>query len=525
VVPRSGGAPGMTVILESLQGDCLRCKGAPTSAQTVTFVVSGPGLPGPGASLAVWFTNATVSFAQLAPVTIGADGSFSVYLPADAIITVTTVTSGAKGSFPGSPIPPSAPFPLPYADDFSGYPEDALARYFSDQAGSFAVRGGELHQVVPADPGPNAWVNDNDPISLIGDAGWSDVTITATARFNASAAGAPGAPRPVYEYDLARGVDGDEVVAARDRVPARLAAHGVTANELRSRPGVDAAGRVRPGAAPCDAASPYQRWRLGAPAAGYVANAVGAPGLTGGAACLEACPDGRVVYGDCVTRGAHAACGTAVAGARDAGDYASLRWAVDTAATDGSAGRLLTGGGDSGTQQCLLWDGATGSLSTGPCPAAAGGSSGDGAASVVAYDGATQQLRVAGSGVCLTAPVPPVYIQLCGRLTGYSGFKLQVVPAYCMQVHANGTWALTAGPAKGVVATGAVGVPGGWDPSHLTAYTLSLNGNTLTATAGGALLGSYTDDDATYAVGLAAVGSGYHYATFDDFRVAASSSS
>lgn len=515
LVPPTGS--GMTVILESLQGDCLRCKGAPTSAQSVTFqVTGGAGLPGPGTHLYVWFTNATVSFAQRAPVTIAADGSFTVFLPADSIMTLTTVATGSKGGFPGVPIPPSAPFPLPYADDFSGYPDDALARYFSDQAGSFAVRGGQLLQVVPVDPGPNAWVNDNDPLSLIGDAGWGDVAITVTARFNASAAGNPAAPRPVYEFDLnGGGVDGDEVAAARAAVPARLAAHGVTADQLGTRPGVDA-GRVLPTVAPCDARSPYQRWALGAPAHGYVANAVGAPGLAG-TACLEACPDGRVLYGDCVTRGAHAACGAAASDAAD--NYASLRWAVE-AAEEGSSsagGRLVTAGGE---KRCLRsgWDDDGGDLlSTAPCAEMADDAS-------VTYDAATQQLRVGGGGRCLSAPVPPVYAHLCGRITGYSGFKLQTVPGYCLQVHANGTWALTAGPAKGVVASGAVGVPGGWDPSALTAYTLSLNGNTLTATAGGARLGSYTDDDATYAVGLAAVGSGYHYAAFDDFRVAASSS-
>ena len=44
--------------------------------------------------------------------------------------------------------PPSAPFPTTYADDFNGYAEDAMARFWADSYGSWAVRGGALTQCV-----------------------------------------------------------------------------------------------------------------------------------------------------------------------------------------------------------------------------------------------------------------------------------------------------------------------------------------------------------------------------------------
>ena len=44
------------------------------------------------------------------------DGVFSVSLPVDTVMTITTLTGQEKGSFSG--IPPSAPFPIPYSDDF-----------------------------------------------------------------------------------------------------------------------------------------------------------------------------------------------------------------------------------------------------------------------------------------------------------------------------------------------------------------------------------------------------------------------
>jgi hypothetical protein len=56
----------------------------------------------------------------------------------DSIFTISSMDRGQQhGSV--APPPPNAPFPSPYAEDFQGYAPDSMPRYFSDQAGSWAV--------------------------------------------------------------------------------------------------------------------------------------------------------------------------------------------------------------------------------------------------------------------------------------------------------------------------------------------------------------------------------------------------
>ena len=55
------------------------------------------------------------------------NGKFSLKVPVGAMITVTTIKTGQKGSFQG--IPPSSPsFPLNYADDFQSSADSENAR-------------------------------------------------------------------------------------------------------------------------------------------------------------------------------------------------------------------------------------------------------------------------------------------------------------------------------------------------------------------------------------------------------------
>jgi hypothetical protein len=174
------GETGLTVILETL--DSPRCPSPvkPTAAQTVTFrVAGGAPLPAPGSHLFVYQTNATAAFVNLPDVVIAADGTFSVSIAPDTIVTLSTVAGARKGA-PKSPIPPSAPFPFPYADDFSAVAEDGMARYFADEFGSFAVRGGRLTQVAGQNPGANGWTSNGDPLSVLGDSAWRDYEISAT---------------------------------------------------------------------------------------------------------------------------------------------------------------------------------------------------------------------------------------------------------------------------------------------------------------------------------------------------------
>lgn len=95
----------------------------------------------------VWSSTQSALFRQLSPLIIAADSSFSLTVAPDSITTVSTVATASHGSFPDSPVPANLPWPLPYSDNFGNYSYDAMARYFADQAGSWAVRNGSLMQV------------------------------------------------------------------------------------------------------------------------------------------------------------------------------------------------------------------------------------------------------------------------------------------------------------------------------------------------------------------------------------------
>ena len=142
----------------------------------------GGGLPGPGAVFQVWATTNATRFARLADATVGADGTLTLQVPADGILTASTLRGAAHGA-PSAPVPPRAPLPLPFADSFDSYAFDSPPKYLSDQGGSFAVRNGSLVQTVGMRPGANDWYTTPDPITLLGDyAPWADVTVSARAQ-------------------------------------------------------------------------------------------------------------------------------------------------------------------------------------------------------------------------------------------------------------------------------------------------------------------------------------------------------
>lgn len=95
------------------------------------FELTG-GLPGPGTPLHVWATTNATRFVHVADVVLSGNRTFSVDVPADSIVTVSTVSTAVHGQ-PSSPIPAPAPFALPYADHFS----DAVYAYDSCESSSF----------------------------------------------------------------------------------------------------------------------------------------------------------------------------------------------------------------------------------------------------------------------------------------------------------------------------------------------------------------------------------------------------
>jgi len=161
-------------------------------AQNATFVLSSGGGSALPPSFALWRSrfqrgNRTFSapFERLPDVAVGAAGEVALLVEPDAVYTLSTFP-GATKALPGA-APPSAPFPLPYADDFEGTPLGRPGRYWSDMHGGLAVAraasgvpGQVLRQVAPAPPCCNFIQALGGPlaVSILGAATWRDVQIS-----------------------------------------------------------------------------------------------------------------------------------------------------------------------------------------------------------------------------------------------------------------------------------------------------------------------------------------------------------
>lgn len=417
-----------TLILETLKGACLRCSTGATAAQNLTFTL-GAGLPAPGTALKAWLTVQGAPFVAQPDVTVGAGGTLSAAIPADAMLTLSTIATASHGAFPDAPIPADAPFPLPYASDFAAQGEDAMPRYFADQAGSFAVRSGVVQQVVGADPGPNGWVANRDPVTFIGDAAWTDVS----ARVGVSFSAGPPAGQPA-------------AVAGGDGEPAGVA----------------------PCSPPAAAAAAGQSWRFSAIAPGYLSTADSTPARS---QCLNApgCSlTDALIYYSCVTTGCSCGCPT----------FTNLQWAWDAA-----TGALTTG---MDASKCVTLEAGSGALRLLPCaPAATPGQA-------WGYNASSGQVSVAGPGAggCLTAPPPPApppaYAALTLRMATYS----RSTPGYQLVADAAGQWRLLKGMTQ-VLGNGSLGQ--GFNASQWHTLGLAAKGSTLTGSLDGAQLFALSD--------------------------------
>jgi len=242
--------------------------------------------------------------------------------------------------------------------------------------------------------------------------------------------------------------------------------------------------------AACEAApgaASAQVWRLGAPFAGYVSNAVG-----GETTCLNlyGC-EARLIYYECCA---------------NCGCYDGRGFQFELRADATLAAPLLPG-----LCAAVLGDGATVSMVA--CDAAAPAQQWAHAPS--------GQLVNAGARLCLTSPLRPQvpYAHVCARVTGYSGFDgLAPVPGYCLRVGADAAWAVTAGNetlANGTLAGGAR-----FRAAAPAALSLTVKGDAVAAAVAGRAIGSWSGRG-KFAQGMVAIGSGVHAATFDDFFVEA----
>ena len=168
------------LVVEKLEGACLRCKVPTTSGETVSFVLAGPLNPSSSQTaplaLATWVTNSSVSFLRLADTPVAADGSFTIFIPRDHMYTFTTTTGQAKGHAASCSVDSPtmcngvyAPHPFPYSDSYDHGVVGRFATYHSDNGGAFEVRkdsavagsdgsgGGHLLQASPRFPKGTEW--------------------------------------------------------------------------------------------------------------------------------------------------------------------------------------------------------------------------------------------------------------------------------------------------------------------------------------------------------------------------------
>jgi len=383
-----------TLILETMSGGS-RCPSSRPIAntQTVSFILQDE-LPTAGQSLVMWLTNETDYFIQLPDIIIANDNSITVTIPIDHVITISTIRTASKGQ-PAVPIPPFTPFPFPYYDGFTmvpnstqgnpnnignqdgNYQYDSLGRYFSDQFGSFAVRNDSLMQVAVGDAVNGEWVTDADPLTLIGDVNWTDISVGITARY------IPPNISLIY-YRKQRLEDG---------APVQLST--------------------------CNANSPYQIWHWNITGQGYLSNdpSPGSAAYGYGSQyqqCLNVYGCGHeMVFWSCVTNGG-TCCGPNC--------YKNLQWTLDS--VTGALSTWMVQGG------CVAADSNGKSITLANCSTPVPPSQ------TWSYDSTTGLVKHIGSGLCLSQPPPPVprsYVQVCARAGNSQGWgeKLSTPNAYC----------------------------------------------------------------------------------------------
>ena len=159
-------------------------------------------------SVAVWLTQIDTDgtplteFERQVPDLPVRGGSFTVVLPPNSLVTITSLTKlGHKGAHPEPPA--AASFPIPYAEDFNSYPHEGtnVARYFSDMSGGFEViddptsasTGGVLRQATPSTPiGWYGLTADTLPYTQIGSFDWANYTAAASVHLPPASTAALG---------------------------------------------------------------------------------------------------------------------------------------------------------------------------------------------------------------------------------------------------------------------------------------------------------------------------------------------
>jgi hypothetical protein len=170
VTLRSPDTNNYSVIIET--GDA-------KTPQTVSFRVGGGLSNGP---VHIWRSNEHSQFTRQEDI-VPVNDSFAVKLESGSIYSLTTTTGQHKGT---TQPPSAAEFPMPYRDDFEGYRPGGMAKYFSDQSGTFEVAqrpdGGRCLRQTIARRGID-WDHypTPHPYTIIGSAKWRNYEVACDA--------------------------------------------------------------------------------------------------------------------------------------------------------------------------------------------------------------------------------------------------------------------------------------------------------------------------------------------------------
>jgi hypothetical protein len=170
-----------SVILETMDA---------TAPTTFTFVETGGIFEGPvhvwGSSFAAGSTSANWFVKQ--PDITPTGCTFTFIAQPNSLYSFTSTTGQAKGS---TTPPASATFAIPYTDSFESYTVGAMPnipKYFSTVEGAFEVEncvGGRTGKCVQQEivAAPSQWNNVNliNPVTIVGDPGWTNYKVSVDA--------------------------------------------------------------------------------------------------------------------------------------------------------------------------------------------------------------------------------------------------------------------------------------------------------------------------------------------------------
>ncbi|MFI8952095.1 hypothetical protein ACIGO6_37115 [Streptomyces sp. NPDC053750] len=179
---------GSVVVLRSPEGAdisaILETEGA-SRAQRLVLRLAGIA---DGTRMCVWSSDEDEQFVRRADLVIK-DGAIELDAEPNTVYSISSTSGQRKGTFDA--VPPSAPFPFPYYDDYSAdsAPQGRLPHFTADIAGAFELTGsGTLRQSVPI---PTlSWAPDWHPYTIIGDAGWADYEVRTRLKVSGNDAAA-----------------------------------------------------------------------------------------------------------------------------------------------------------------------------------------------------------------------------------------------------------------------------------------------------------------------------------------------